>query len=295
MRENGAHMKKNSVEKRTLITLGLSLLLSTAFASKKLPSDWQQEVASSSQQSQQNQNNTDQAEQEILKTLEKESENTPTSSTKIVPYNPNVKIKKQTIVKKYQDISPKRLKKIIKEGERKINIITMEHGLIAGGKYIGYLSKTNYFYYQQNLPLLFVFPKRIFRVILFGERVKSMYYKRSLIYFPPSQVEGTVNGFVVIFTDGSSSYFLGKRVDPLFWKQRNQPVITYYQYMLKEQLPMRDIVKAFLQTYHRCPTDGEVVQVGGYSYKFTLAKGTAQIMLPNEVYMCGHVFRVNRF
>ncbi len=288
-------MKRASIGKKTLVMLGLLVWALSALASPNLPSDWQQETSSQSPQTSQQQNNTTQAEQEILQALRQESQDSPTSSTKIIPYNPNIQIKKQEIVKTYQNISPYRLKKIIKEGDKKINIATMEDGLIAGGKYIGYLSKTNYFYYQQNLPLLFVFPKPIFRVILFGERVKSMYYKRSLIYFPPSQVEGTLNGFVVIFTDGTSSYFLGKRVDPLFWEQRHQPVITYYQYMLKEQLPMRDIVKAFLQVYHRCPTDGEVIQVGGYSYRFTLSKGTTQIMLPNEVYMCGHVYRVSRF
>ena len=191
-------------------------------------------------------------------------------------------------VKKYEDIKPSELRKLVIEKDTKDIIRFMQERLVYGGEKELSLSGSNFFYYHPNLPVVFVFDDPVEDVLVYSGGAKAIYKRNVLVVFPPPSETGKLFGFVVFLADGKAYSFAGERVNPL---KDKKAVITYYSYYKKEVVPVERVLEAFLDMRRRCPANGEAVVIGGVKYvfekqdkEFTNAK--------DEIFACGSVFRV---
>lgn len=183
------------------------------------------------------------------------------------------------------------LKKLIKELEKKEKIIRQQEGLIYGGEKNLYLRGVNHFDYHPDLPVLFIFDRKVRHVLMYTESAKAVFEDNVVFLGPPSHEDGRVFGFVVILEDGNAYYFAGRKVSI---NDKEKQAGVYYRFITPQGAGVEDVVVSFLKAKGRCPMDNEVFSVEGKMYKFVKLK--EQVVRDRDELFCdGAVYKLVAF
>ncbi len=169
--------------------------------------------------------------------------------------------------KDLKSMTQKELTNYLKDLDKKDQIIRQQDFLRYGGSKEIFLRDSNTFYYTSSLPILFIYPKNIDSVTMYSGSGKIVYDKNNLIFIPPTNEDGKLVGFIVIFEDKSAKYFVGERIT-ISDKNKDREVTVTYKFIEPIKVSLDRIIESFMVKYKRCPIPGETINVNGYVYRF---------------------------